>query len=468
MSANVMIIDDDEALCVAVSRLLSNRGYRIRAAHSGEEGLALCVQEMPTLVLLDLHLPEMDGMETLRRLKAMDRACRVVLITAYDKARSVVEAMRLGAEDYVTKPLPMEELLVLVGKLAGQPASEGPEGRNGLKEIVGESPAIAQVFEMIRRIAHTSSTVLITGESGTGKELVSRAIHLISDRTDQPFLSINCVSIPASLLESELFGYEKGAFTDAKAQKRGLVEVAGSGSILLDEIGLMPLDLQGKILTVLETRQFRRVGGTEEISAECRFIAATNRDLEKAVKAGEFREDLYYRLNVIPVHLPPLRERGDDVLLLARHFLDEYSRRHQKPSRELSEDARVLLRAYLWPGNVRELKNTIERAVLLTDGPMIRASDLSIDRRARGRGPGRAVSLETFEKEAVHISFPPGGLSLNEVERQVIEKVLHHTRGNVSRAANLLHVSRYTLMYRMRKHGIGFPQKRQENQRSSV
>ncbi len=345
MAADVMIIDDDEALCVAVSRLLSNQGYRVRAAHSGEEGLALCEAEMPALILLDLNLPEMDGIEVLQRIKEMDGTCRVVMVTAYDKAKAAVEAMRLGAEDYVTKPLPMEELLVLVGKLVGQPASEKTEGQKGLKEIVGESPAVDQVFDMIRRIAHTSSTVLITGESGTGKELVSRAIHLHSDRADQPFLSINCVSIPASLLESELFGYEKGAFTDAKAQKRGLIEVAGSGTLLLDEIGLMPLDLQGKILTVLETRTFRRVGGTVEISVDCRFIAATNRDLEQAVKMEEFREDLYYRLNVIPIHLPPLREREDDVLLLARHFLEEYSRRHRMPPRALSAEAEALLRS---------------------------------------------------------------------------------------------------------------------------
>jgi two-component system NtrC family response regulator len=462
MSANLMVIDDDVALCTAINRLLNAQGYRVRVANSGEDGLALCQQEMPSLVLLDLSLPGIDGLETLRRIKQMDRACRVVMITAYDKARSVVDAVKLGADDYVTKPLPMEELRVLVAKLVGQSAAVQPEAGVGLGAIVGKSPAIGQVFEMVRRISGTSSTVLVTGESGTGKELVSRAVHLNSDRADQPFLSINCVSIPASLLESELFGYEKGAFTDAKAQKRGLIEVAGSGTLLLDEIGLMPIDLQGKILTVLETRKFRRVGGMEEITAESRFIAATNRDLEKAVRSGEFREDLYYRLNVIPIHLPPLRERGDDALLLARHFLDEYSRRHQKPRRDLSREAEALLRAYSWPGNVRELKNVIERAVLLTDGPTIDAPDLSVDRRSRGRGPGRVASLEVSEKDAIHVSFPSWGLSLNQVERQVIEKALHHTGGNVSRAAKLLHVSRYTLMYRMRKHGIDFQQQRQK------
>jgi len=463
MSESVMVIDDDEVLRRAVGHFLSNQGYRVRAAASGEEGLALCEQEMPSLVLLDLRLPGMEGMEVLRKVKELDRACRVIVLTAYDTIRSAVEALKLGAEDYIAKPLPMGELGDLVARQVRQPTADRLERGTGLDRIVGESLAMHQVFERVRRISRTSSTVLITGESGTGKELVARAVHLNSDRADRPFLPVNSASIPANLLESELFGHEKGAFTDAKMRKRGLIEVADSGSLLLDEIDLMPLDLQAKILTVLETRRFRRVGGTEEISAGCRFIAATNRDLEKAVRAGEFREDLYYRLNVIPIHLPPLRERGDDVLLLARHFLDEYGRRHGLSLRELSAEAETLLKAYPWSGNVRELKNEIERAVLLTDGPTIRASDLSIDRRDRVRDQDadKVAPVEVSGAGQVRITFPPWGLSLDDLERQVIKKALSHTRGNISQAAKLLHVSRDTLRYRMQKHRIPFPQAQQ-------
>jgi DNA-binding NtrC family response regulator len=267
-------------------------------------------------------------------------------------------------------------------------------------------------------------------------------------------MSINCASRPANLLEAELFGYEKGAFTDAKARKKGLIEVAGDGTLLLDEIGLMPLDLQGKLLTVLETHRFRRVGGTEELSADCRFIAATNRDLEKALGAREFREDLYYRLNVIPISLPLLRERGEDVLLLTRHFLKEYSRRHGIPLREFSPEAEALVRTHPWPGNIRELKNVIERAMLLTDGPVIDAPDLSIYRRPRSYEAGGAAPVKVSEAGLIQISFPPWGLPLEDLERQVIEGALSHTEGNVSKAARLLHISRDTLRYRMQKHGI--------------
>jgi len=460
MPASVMVIDNSPESCALLDRFLKAEGHRVRTANSGEEGLALCAQEMPSLVLLDLHLPGIDGLETLRRIKGMDRSCPVVMITAYDTARSAVRAMKLGAEDYVTKPVPMEELRALVTKLVGGTVGGELERGKGLDEIVGDSPAMRQVFEMVRRVSRTSSTVLITGESGTGKELVARAIHLNSDRAGRPFLSINCASIPANLLEAELFGYEKGAFTDAKARKRGLIEVTGNGTLLLDEIGLMPLDLQGKLLTVLETHRFRRVGGTEELSTDCRFIAATNRDLEKAMEVREFREDLYYRLNVIPIHLPPLRERGEDVLLLVRRLLKEYSRRHEMPLRDLSAEAEGVLTAYPWPGNVRELKNVIERAMLLTDGPRIDAPDLSIYRRARGDEPGRAAPVKVSDAGLIQVSFPPWGLPLEDLERQVIEEALSYTRGNVSEAAKLLHISRDTLRYRMQKHGVELPQAR--------
>ena len=454
MSASVIVIDSSSQLCRRLESFLDGHGHRVRTATSGEEGLALCSREMPALVLLDLHLPGIDGMETLRRIKEMDRNCRVVMITQYDTARSAVKAMKLGAEDYITKPVPLEELRALVEKLGGARSNDAFQKGKGLDEIVGDSAAIHHLFEMVRRISRTSATVLITGESGTGKELVARAIHLNSERSKRPFLSINCASIPANLLESEMFGYEKGAFTDAKIQKRGLIEVAGWGTLFLDEIGLMSLDLQSKILTVLETLRFRRLGGIEERSANVRFIAATNKDLEKAIKTGEFREDLYYRLNVIPIQLPPLRERRDDILLLAGHFLDQYSRLHNMNHRELSPEAKALLMTYPWSGNVRELKNVLERAVLLSDGPTIDAADLFIYRSPHLAEPIKQASIEVPETGLINISFPPWGLPLEDLERKVIEEALTHTCGNVSGAARLLHLSRDTLRYRMHKHGI--------------
>lgn len=456
-AVDVMVIDDAEEVCAVLYDILSSQGYRVRVVSSGEDGLALCTQAMPSLVLLDLRLPGIDGLETLRRIKEMDRTCRVVMMTAYETAQSVVEAMRLGAEDYITKPLTMQEVLGLVAKLVALPSAGDLKRGKGLDEILGESPLMRQVFEMVLRISKTSATVLITGESGTGKEAIARAIHVNSDRAERSFISLNCASIPATLLEVEMFGYEKGAFTDAKAQKRGLLDIANKSTLLLDEIGAMPLDLQAKLLTVLETRRFRRLGGIEELFADVRFIAATNADLEKAVEAEQFREDLYYRLNVIPIHLPPLRELGDDVLLIARHFLNEYSRRHGMPMRTLSTETEALLMAYPWPGNVRELKNVVERAVLLTDGLEIEVSDLLIDRRSRSRKQ-KNKPVTVSETGLIRISFPQWGLPLEDLERQVIEEALKHTEGNISRAARLLHISRYALRYRMSKHRLGSQQ----------
>ena len=457
MSKSVMVIDDDPTLCSLLAGILSQQDYHTRTADSGERGLSMCEEEMPNVVLLDLNLPGISGMEILRRIKEMDRACRVVMITGYATTPSAVEAMKLGADDYITKPFLYEDLRTLVAELVEQSSSGQLEKGRGLDKILAESPSMHRVFEIIQRVSRTSATVLITGESGTGKELVAQAIHQNSQQKDQPFLSVNSASIPANLLEAELFGYEKGAFTDAKKQKKGLIDIAGRGSLFLDEIGLMSKDLQGKILTVLETRGFRRLGGTEELVSDARFIAATNLDLAEAVKMGEFREDLYYRLNVIPIHLPPLRERGDDILLLARHFLEESSRRYEVPYRGLSAEAEALLKTYPWAGNVRELKNVIERAVLLTDGPMIDGPNLSIDRRGSPSGSDRLEPIEISDVGLIRISFPPWGLPVDDLEAQVIKEALNHTEGNISGAAKLLHLSRYALRYRMKKHGIPFP-----------
>jgi DNA-binding NtrC family response regulator len=311
------------------------------------------------------------------------------------------------------------------------------------------------VFNMIGRVAATHATVLIRGESGTGKELVARAIHARAYGVPKPFYTIDCASIPVNLMETELFGHERGAFTDAKEQKKGLLELADGGTLFLDEVGLMPLDLQAKLLNVFETLQFRRVGGTRQLKVSVRFLVATNEDLEEAVKEGRFREDLYYRLNVVPIHLPPLRERGEDVVLLAEHYLRVYASLHEMPQRQLGNEARAFLRAYPWMGNVRELRNVIERAVLMTDGAVIRAEDLAIDRRSRRQSRGGTSALNIDESGKLTVTaFPAQGISLEEVEKQLIQEALRHAGGNITRAATLLSTSRDVMRYRIAKYDL--------------
>jgi two-component system response regulator AtoC len=319
--------------------------------------------------------------------------------------------------------------------------------------MIGESPAIRAIFDLIDRVASTTATVLITGESGTGKEVVARAIHQRSGDPSYPFVSINCAAIPANLLEAELFGYEKGAFTDAKISKKGLLEVSEGGTVFLDEIGIMPLDLQSKILSVLDTRTFRRLGGTKDIRANLRFVAATNEELEQAVAAGRFRQDLYYRLNVVPIILPPLRERGNDILQIAEHFLDIYRKRYDKLKCEFSEVAERWLMNNAWPGNVRELRNIVERAVLLSPGDRIQVNDLAIGQTETERVEAPPVAEITGLGE-IKIALPPWGLALEDVERKLIEAALKEAKGNITRAAQLLHLSRDTLRYRMKKHRL--------------
>ena len=311
------------------------------------------------------------------------------------------------------------------------------------------------VFDLIDRVADTPATVLITGESGTGKELVAQEIHRRGGRAPRAFVVVNCTAIPANLLEAELFGYEKGAFTDAKIRKRGLLELADGGTVFLDEIGLMPLELQTKLLGVLETRSFRRVGGMEDIRVDVRFVAATNEDLEKSVSTGRFRKDLYYRLNVVPVHLPPLRDRGEDTLNIARHFLGIYSQRYVKGHCRLSQGAERWLLNYPWPGNARELRNVIERAVLLSSGDLLQAEDLAIGKSEKDLALQEdSPALEVTGLGEIRIAIPTWGIALEDVERKLIEEALTKAEGNVTRAAQLLHLSRDTLRYRIEKHGI--------------
>jgi len=321
--------------------------------------------------------------------------------------------------------------------------------------LLGESPAIRDALRLIDRVANADATILITGESGTGKEVAARELHQRSGRSAAPFVAVNCASIPANLLEAELFGYERGAFTDAKIQKKGLLELAHGGTLFLDEIGLMPFDLQAKLLSVLESRNFRRVGGVQDFTVNVRFLAATNEDLERAVADGRFRQDLFYRLNVIPLTLPPLKERVGDVTLLARHFLAAFGERYGKPTVRFSDGARRWLINHSWPGNVRELRNVVERAVLLGAADEIQVEDLALGQKEREQRileTGPAVSVGTTGE--IHIQLPPWGIALEDVERQMIMAALEATDGNVSKAAPLLHLSRDTLRYRIRKHRL--------------
>ena len=321
-----------------------------------------------------------------------------------------------------------------------------------IEGLVGRSDVMLALMETVRRVVKSQATVLIRGASGTGKQMVAKAVHTQSAMAARDFVTVDCTSIPANLMESELFGHERGAFTDAKTQKLGLLETAEGGAVFLDEIGLMPTELQAKLLHVLESRTFRRLGGTKEVSVNIRVLAATNEDLEEAVKDGRFREDLYYRLNVLPIDVPALKDRGDDVVLIAEHYLGEFATMHGSGVRQLTDNTRSLLQGYSWPGNVRELRNVIERAVLMTDGEYVRADDLIIDRRSRRvtAPPGFAIEIG----DDASISFPFQGLSLDQIERSIIEGVLGHTGGNVSKAALLLQISRDTLRYRIDKYKI--------------
>jgi DNA-binding NtrC family response regulator len=384
----------------------------------------------------------------------MDDELPVVMITAHGTVDNAVEALKTGAFDYITKPFDQAEVRSVVQKalrtrdLSATEATRAPEAvsQEGARYgIIGQSPGILQVYSVLDRVADTPTTVLITGESGTGKELVAAALHRLSDRQQAAFVEINCATIPDNLLESELFGFEKGAFTHAQSRKKGLFELAQEGTIFLDEIAEMPLHLQAKLLRFLEKRSLRRLGGTTDISINARIVAATNRDLREAVRLGTFREDLFYRLNVIPIHLPPLRERGEDILLLARHFLDLYSRRLGRPAKRLADEAQAAFLSYAWPGNIRELKNIIERLVILCPVPVITHGLLPPEMHRRPRSPGNGGTPgEGFDLEA----------HLNEIERHLVQAALERAQGRKCQAADDLGISRHALKRRLVRLGL--------------
>ncbi|MEM9292504.1 MAG: sigma-54 dependent transcriptional regulator [Acidobacteriota bacterium] len=451
---NILIIDDEEVLRDVLATLVRQAGYHPITARSGEEGLDLLRKESVDLVLLDLMLPGMSGIEVLRQIRRDDPGQVVVVITAYSSIEGAIEAMREGAFHYIPKPFKNDEVLLTLKNgleqrrltRENQSLRQQLKGRFRFDNIIGKSQPMQQVFELVRLAAPAKSNILVLGESGTGKELVAKAIHHNSRRADGPFITVNSGSMPPDLLESTLFGHVKGAFTGAVSNKQGLFEVAEGGSIFFDEIGNVPLETQAKLLRVIQEREYMPLGGVEIKKADVRLVAATNADLEEEVAAGHFREDLYYRLNVITIQLPPLRRRSEDVPLLAEHFLRHYAEENEKPLAEITPPAMELLMDYRWPGNVRELENVIERAVVLSTRPEL--DDSLLPQSVRQPAPSPAALAD----------LPEDGISLKEAvssyERQLIIKALQASGGVQKRAAELLQVKPTTLHEMMKRLSI--------------
>ncbi len=451
---SILIIDDEEVLQDVLSSLLRREGHEVLTARTGEEGLHVLREEEVELVLLDLMLPGISGQEVLQQIRREDPDQVVVVVTAYSSIEGAIEAMRQGAFHYIPKPFKNEEVLLTVRKGLDQrrltdenrSLKEQLRARYSFDNIVGKSKPMQEVFELVSLAAPSKSNILILGESGTGKELVAKAIHHHSRRASGPFVTVNSGSMPADLLESNLFGHVKGAFTGAVSAKKGLFEVANTGSIFFDEIGNIPIDTQAKLLRVIQEKEFMRLGGVETLTADTRIIAATNADLEGEVARGTFREDLYYRLNVITIPLPPLRTRTEDIPLLARHFLARYSEENDKPLGGITSEAMSLLLDYRWPGNVRELENVVERAVVLSTGA---ALDVDLLPPTVRRGEG-----------TTHLSPPPpnGEISLkdavSEYERQLIIRALRQAGGVQKHAAEKLQVKPTTLHEMIKRHKI--------------
>jgi two-component system response regulator AtoC len=449
MKAKILIIEDNEDMGFTLANVLNKQGYETFTATTGEEGIEIVRRELIDLVLSDLKLPKMSGLDVMSEIKSIDDDIVIVMMTATTDAKPAIEAMKMGAFDYLVKPFELDELKIVMKnalethQLKREVARLKREHRleDYIQAIYGESQPIKDVCKLIEIVAKTPKTsVLIQGESGTGKELVANAIHYASQRADKPFIKLNCSAIPENLLESELFGHEKGAFTDAKIQKKGLFELANGGTIFLDEISSMKFNLQPKILRVIETQTFRRIGGISDINIDVRVVAATNTNLAELVKQKEFRDDLYYRLKVMEISLPPLRERGDDISLLAKIFLQEYNKEFNKTISGFTEETEDLMVKYHWPGNVRELKNVIERGVILCQEQELSTEHLPIE--IRGEKP-QNLSRSSFM----------GQIPLEEVEKFHISEVLESVSGNKSQAAKILNISRSTLREKLKLYG---------------
>lgn len=450
MTVRVLIIEDEKLIRWSLRQKFEAHGYQVNDVETGQGGLDALDADIYDLIMLDYKLPDMTGLDVLEKLRQTDRDVVVIMMTAYSSIESAVDAIKLGAYDYMAKPFDMDQLLRTADKAleTTKLRREVRELRRhiqhefGIDRIIGRHASMLELFEVIDRVARSgASTVFLRGDSGTGKDLVARVIHYNSDRAPRPFMNITCTTLSETLLESELFGHEKGAFTDAKSTKKGLFELADGGTIFLDEVGDMPLGLQAKLLRFLEDRTFRRVGGTQEISVDVRVIAASNRDIEKAIDEGKFRTDLIYRLNVIPICLPPLRERGNDVRLLTQHFVTAFSKEFRKPVNTIDEDAYAKLGQYAWPGNVRELRNVLERAVLLSDGDAIGVEDIVLKRDDVGM----------VSADATAFVLPSGGIDLRKLENTLIRQALARAHHNEADAARLLRLSPDVFRYRLER-----------------
>ena len=455
MKPSILIVDDDEVMQETLSDVLGKRGYEIFTVGSGNGALPMLKKNVIDLILLDMRLPDIDGLEVLKKIKEFDNEILVIMMTAYSDVQTAVSAMKSGAYDYINKPFELEELKLLIEKglemksLINEVRRLHRQQKENYQNshIYGVSPQIHYVKELIGMISKTHKTsVLIQGESGTGKELAANAIHYNSHRSDKPLMKINCSAIPDSLLESELFGYEKGAFTDAKNTKKGLFELADSGTVFLDEIGDMNPFLQSKILRVLENQTFMRVGGEREIKVDIRIVAATNKDLETMVREGFFRKDLYYRLKVMVVEMPPLRDRLEDILLLSNLFIEENNKEFNKNIKGFSDEAKKLMVQYSWPGNVRELKNVIERAMILTDQEVITPNHLPFELKQTEKFIHGNTEHEISEKT--------DDMSLENMEKIHLSKVLKRLEWNKSKASKILVISRATLRAKIKKYNL--------------
>lgn len=455
-TGSILVVDDERSMREMLSIMLKKEGHEVVVADCGKAAVEILRRRPVDLLISDIKMPDMSGVDVLRAAKQIDDAIVGIMITAFKSTESAVEALRLGAHYYLDKPFDIAKLKTVVGSAFAQ-------RRLREYDIVGESPQMERMKERIKRVAPTNSTVLITGESGTGKELVARAIHSHSKRAARPFVPLNCGALPETLLESELFGHEKGAFTSADATKKGLVEAAERGTIFLDEIGEMSLMMQVKLLRFLQERRFRRVGGTAEQDADVRVIAATNQDLAKMVETGEFRRDLFYRVNVIKLEVPPLKERKSDILSLAQHFVNKFNRQMGKSLRGLSTSAERALETYAWPGNVRELENVIERAVALEEAETVQAESLDLgdipgqNRRApsHAQAEGVAAGQRTDGPE----DLPDSGFILEDhvqgIEREYLAQALRQAGGVKVRAAGLLGMSFRSFRYYLKKYHLG-------------